>query len=106
MVAEGGYVTNDQERTVGGRRAFVVTAHGTRANIVERRDFRNGGQFSASSSTPRDVTYYFVEIDGGIYSFAAETAEGKAAALAAQVEAFVANLRPKQTPTVTAKRSE
>ena len=106
MVAEGGYVTNDQERTIGGRQAFVVTAHGTRANIVERRDFKNGVQFSASSSTPRDVTYYFVEIDGGIYSFAAETAEGNAAALAAQVEAFVANLRPNQTPTVTAKRSE
>ncbi len=106
MVSEGGYVTNDHERAIGGRRAFVVTAHSTRANVVERRDLKNGVQFSASSAVPRDVTYYFVEIDGGIYSFAAETAEGNAAVLAAQVEAFVANLRPKQTPTVTAKRSE
>lgn len=51
MVAEGGWVTNDFVREIGGRRTFVVT-----------------GQTGQPNAPSRVWSFYFTEVDGGVYS--------------------------------------
>lgn len=81
MISEGGYVTNDMEKIVGGQKAFVVIAETKQAGVA------------------RSVNYYFVEVGGGVYSIATDSTSDNLKPVAAQVESVVAALRTKQTQT-------
>ncbi|PYS83149.1 MAG: hypothetical protein DMF67_10245 [Acidobacteria bacterium] len=77
MVAEGGWVTNDMIREVHGRRVFVVAA-----------------ETGAPGAPAKTWTFYFVEIDGRVYSLATTTPVEFAEPVAAGSEQLMASLRP------------
>jgi hypothetical protein len=79
MITANGWVINDFEREIGGRRVFVVLA-----------------QTAASSdgrTPPQSWTFYFAELDGRIYSFAASAPPEFADRMAAESEKVLASLR-------------
>lgn len=87
MIKEGGWVVNDFQKEINGRRVFVVQA-----------------QTPASSdgrTPPQSETYYFTEVDGRIYSLATTTQVDSAARVAAGSEqvmsSFSTSTRPAQT---------
>lgn len=87
MVKEGGWVVNDFQKEINGRRVFVVQA-----------------QTPASSDgrTPsQSQTYYFTEVDGRIYSLATTTPVASADRVAAGSEqvmsSFSTSTRSAQT---------
>lgn len=57
MIAEGGWVVNDVEREMHGRRVYVV--------------FAQTG--AAANGKPQRLTYYFTEVDGRLYRLATNT---------------------------------
>ena len=76
MIAAGGWVSNDYEREVGGRRVFVVTA-----------------QTPADGRSPDKAwNFYFTEVNGRIYSLATEANLQSAERMAAEAERFIASL--------------
>ena len=76
MVAAGGWVSNDYEREVGGRRVFVVTA-----------------QTPADGRSPdKALNFYFTEVNGRIYSLSTEADVQSAERMAAEAERFISNL--------------
>jgi len=76
MIAAGGWVSNDYEREVGGRRVFVVTAQ-TPAD---------------GRSSDKSWNFYFTEVNGRIYSLATEANMQSAERMAAEAERFIASL--------------
>lgn len=82
MIEQRGWVANDLERTIGGRRVFVVIA-------------QTGDQ--------QAWTYYFTEMNGQLYSLAVKAALTEAAAVAAQSERFIASLRSNNQPAIAAE---
>lgn len=56
MVAEGGWVINDMEREIRGRRVYIVLAQTGTPNGVQQR-----------------WTFYFTEVDGRLYRLATNT---------------------------------
>jgi hypothetical protein len=77
MIAAGGWVSNDYEREVGGRRVFVVTA-----------------QTPGDGRTPDKAwNFYFTEVNGRIYSLATEANMQSAERMASEAERFIASLR-------------
>jgi hypothetical protein len=78
MIAAGGWVINDMEREVNGRRVFVVVAQ------------------TAASSDGRTMAetwnFYFTEIDGRIYSLAAHAPLDSMEQMAAESERVLATL--------------
>ncbi len=79
MIKEGGWVVNDFQREIDGRKVFVVQA-----------------QTPASSDgrTPsQSQTYYFTEVDGRIYSLATAAPAGASERVAAGSEKVVASFR-------------
>ena len=77
MIAAGGWVTNDFEREVNGRRVFVVTAQ-TPAD---------------GRSQDKAWNFYFTEVNGRIYSLATEANVQSADRMASEAERFIASLR-------------
>jgi hypothetical protein len=77
MIVAGGWVTNDFEREVGGRRVFVVTAQ-TPAD---------------GRSQDKTWNFYFTEVNGRIYSLATEANVQSADRMASEAERFIASLR-------------
>jgi hypothetical protein len=79
MLVSNGWVVNDYEREIGGRRAFVVVAQ------------------TAASSDGREPqqswVFYFTELDGRIYSFAAHAPLEFADRVLAESEQVMASLR-------------
>ena len=76
MIAAGGWVSNDYEREVGGRRVFIVTA-----------------QTPADGRSPDKAwNFYFTEVNGRIYSLATEANLQSAERMAAEAERFIATL--------------
>lgn len=76
MVMSNGFVTNDMEREIGGRRVYVVLA-----------------QTNADGSTPEQFyTFYFTEFEGRIYSMAVAAARESADRLNAEAEQVIASL--------------
>jgi hypothetical protein len=73
MIAEGGWVVNDVEREVGGRRVFVVFA-----------------QSEGERGARRNWTYYFTEDDGLVYSLSTTAASEFADVVAADAEQTLA----------------
>jgi hypothetical protein len=78
MVAEGGWVVNDMEREIEGRRVFVVLA-------------RTGA--AASTGEQQALTFYFTEIDGRIYRLATNTPVALAEPVASASEKIVSTFR-------------
>ena len=75
MVAEGGWVVNDFERELDGRRVFVVIA-----------------QSEGEGGVRRNWTYYFTETDGHLYSLATTAPAQFAAGVAADAEGVVSSV--------------
>jgi hypothetical protein len=76
MIAAGGWVNNDYEREVGGRRVFVVTAQ-TPAD---------------GRSSDKSLNFYFTEVNGRIYSLSTEANVQSAERIAAEAERFISTL--------------
>ena len=76
MINAGGWVTNDYQRDVSGRRVFVVTAH-TPAD---------------GRSPEKDWNFYFTEVNGRIYSLTTEATTESSERVAAEAERFIASL--------------
>lgn len=76
MIAEGGWVANDLERTLQGRRVYIVVAH------------KGAGGVARES-----LTFYFTEIDGQLYSLATTAPVELAAPVAADAERVMASLK-------------
>jgi len=76
MIASNGWVSNDYEREVGGRRVFVVTAQ-TPAD---------------GHSADKAWNFYFTEVNGRIYSLTTEANLHSAERMASEAEKFIASL--------------
>lgn len=83
MVAEGGWVVNDFEREMDGRRVFVVIA-----------------QSEGEGGVRRNWTYYFTETDGQLYSLATTAPAQFADAVAADAEAVVSSVHSRARAAV------
>jgi hypothetical protein len=76
MIAAGGWVSNDFERDVNGRRVFVVSA-----------------QTPSDGRSPEKAwNFYFTEVNGRIYSLTTEANAQSADRMAAEAERFIASL--------------
>ena len=83
MIKENGWVVNDYQRIVDGKKVFVVVAQSSNAGVVQSRQF------------------YFTEVDGRIYSLATNAPNDYSEKVAADSEkvlsAMSRNNRPVQT---------
>jgi hypothetical protein len=78
MVSAGGWVVNDRQREIAGRRVFEVIA-----------------QTPANSDKPEQVwNFYFTEVNGRIYSLTTHSNTGLTGKLAADAEKFLESFRP------------
>lgn len=82
MMNAGGWVVNDVEREIGGRRVFVVMAQTGDSN--DRR------------TPPQAWSFYFTEVDGHIYSFSAHAPLEYSDRMAAESERVMASLRSRK----------
>ena len=88
MVKEGGWVLNDFQREIAGRRVFVV-----QAQTPGSSDGRTASQ---------SQTYYFTEVDGRIYSLATAVPVGTSDRVSAASEQLLASFRMNNRATPTA----
>ncbi|HVG39000.1 MAG TPA: hypothetical protein VM870_06930, partial [Pyrinomonadaceae bacterium] len=79
MIEERGWVANEMEREIGGRRVFIVLAQ---------------------TGDNQAWTYYFTELNGQLYSLAVKSAVHDSAAIAAQSAQFINSLRSGDQPAV------
>ncbi len=80
MISAGGWVVNDRQRDIGGRRVFEVIA-----------------QTPAANGKPDQVwNFYFAEINGRLYSLTTRVAGGNEK-VAADAEKFIGALSPNET---------
>lgn len=84
MLVEGGWVVNDFEREVAGQKVFVVVAQ------------------SEQGGARRSWTYYFVEVNGQLFSLATTAPSESAAAVAADAEQTLAAIASRQRPAAAA----
>ena len=88
MISSGGWVVNDRQRDIHGRRVFQVIAQTP----------------ATSDGKPEQVwNFYFTEIDGRIYSLTTHTAGSFTDKLAADAELFLSNFRPMEANRRAAK---
>ena len=79
MISTGGWVVNDRQRDIRGRRVFQVIAQTP----------------ATGDGKPEQVwNFYFTEIDGRVYSLTTHTAGSFTERLAADAELFLSNFRP------------
>jgi len=77
MISAGGWVVNDRQREIGGRKVFEVIA-----------------QTPSENGKPEQVwNFYFAEVDGRVYSLTTRTA-GSNTTVAADAEKLISNLSP------------
>ncbi len=76
MITEGGWVNNDMEREVDGRRVFIVLA-----------------QSGAAGQPQQSWIFYFTEVDGRLSVLTTTAPLEYAASMAAESEQVVASLR-------------
>ena len=86
MVVEGGWVVNDMEREIQGRRVYVVIAQSGTAGVARQ-----------------SWTFYFTEMNGRVYSLATNSPVEFAAPLAADAEQVMTSLRASSVGTVAVK---
>lgn len=90
MVKDGGWVVNDFQREIAGRQVFVVQA-------------QTPG--SSDGQTPsQSQTYYFTEIDGGIYALATAVPVGTSESAAAGSEQLLSSFRMNRTTPMAASQ--
>lgn len=82
MIQERGWVANDMEREIGGRRVFIVIAQ---------------------TGDNQAWTYYFTELNGQLYSLAVKAPVGSTASVNAQAEQLLTSLRANNQPAVAAE---
>ena len=87
MLAEGGWVVNDMERQLGGRRTFVVVAESANAD---------GAHIA--------WVFYFAEFNGQVYALTTGTRTDAAATVAADAEHFVTALNSRTSEVLTATK--
>lgn len=88
MISAGGWVVNDRQREINGRRVFQVIAQ-TPAN---------------GDGKPEQVwNFYFTELDGRIYSLTTHSAGSFTEKLATEAEQFLSNFRPMEAKRSTAQ---
>jgi hypothetical protein len=88
MLLEGGWVVNDFEREVAGQRVFVVVAQ------------------SEQGGARRSWTYYFVEVNGQLFSLATSAPSEFAAAVASDAEQTLAAIASRQQRPAPASPQE
>jgi hypothetical protein len=81
MVLEGGWVVNDFEREIAGQKVFVVVAQ------------------SESNGVRRAWTYYFVDLDGQLFSLATTSPAEFADSVAAEAEQTLSALASRRGAT-------
>jgi hypothetical protein len=86
MIKDGGWVVNDFQKEINGRKVFVV-----QAQTPATADGRTG---------PQSQTYYFTEVDGRIYSLATTAPVDASDRVAAQSEQVVSSFSTGQRPAV------
>lgn len=86
MIAESGWVVNDMEREIAGRRVFVVFA-----------------QSGAAGASRQSWTFYFTELDGRIYSLATNSLQEFAEPVALDSERLVSSIQRKSNGVVAVK---
>jgi hypothetical protein len=85
MISAGGWVVNDRQRDIHGRRVFQVVAQTP----------------ATSDGKPEQVwNFYFTEIDGRIYSLTTHTAGTFTEKLAADAELFLSNFHPMEAKSL------
>lgn len=78
MIAAGGWVINDMERDMSGRKVFVVVAQTPAAN---------------DGHAPDEVwNFYFTEVDGRVYSLATSASRQSSSRIASDAEKFITSL--------------
>lgn len=87
MIKEGGWVVNDYQKEINGRRVFVVQAQ---TPSVDGR------------TLPQAQTYYFTEVDGRIYSLATTAPVDSSERVAAGSEKVMASFRSGNSSTQAA----
>ena len=88
MISSGGWVINDRQRDIHGRRIFQVIAQTP----------------PTSDGKPEQVwNIYFTEVDGRIYSLTTHTAGSFTEKLTADAELFLSNFRPMEANRRAAK---
>lgn len=83
MFSAGGWVVNDLEREIGGRRVFQVIAQ-TPA--------------STPGTSEQIWNFYFTEIDGRVYSLTTRTGGDLSNKLTADAERFISSFHPLANP--------
>jgi len=86
MVRENGWVVNDYQKEIGGKKVYVVVA-----------------QSQAGGGHMQSRMFYFTEVDGRIYSVATNTSSDDAERLAEESEKVINSLartRPQQQASV------
>ena len=81
MVRENGWVVNDYQKEIGGRKVYVVVAQSQAGAGVQSRMF------------------YFTEVDGRIYSVATNSQNDSAERLAEESEQVINSLQRRVQPT-------
>ena len=88
MISSGGWVVNDRQRDIHGRRIFQVIAQTP----------------ATSDGKPEQVwNFYFTEVDGRIYSLTTHTAGSFTEKLTADAELFLSNFHPMEANRRAAK---
>ncbi len=85
MIAEGGWVTNDMEREIGGHRVYIVLAHVAASS-------NTGRQLPSQPGPIASRTFYFTEVHGRIYTLATNAPLEISPMLATESEQVVASL--------------
>jgi len=88
MINENGWVVNDFQKEIGGRKVYVVVAQS-----------QNGGRLSSR-------TFYFTEVDGRIYSVATNSPADSAERLAEESEKVINSLQNRSRPVQQAAFKE
>jgi hypothetical protein len=82
MISSGGWVVNDRQRELGGRRVFQVIAQTP----------------ATSDGKPEQVwNFYFTETNGRIFSLTTHTTGNFTERLSADAELFLSNFRPMES---------
>ncbi len=88
MVLEGGWVANDMERDIQGRRIYIVIAQSGSGGVARQ-----------------SWAFYFTEMNGRVYALTTTAPVELAATLAAEAEQVMSSLRTGHVGAVAAKTS-
>jgi hypothetical protein len=88
MISENGWVVNDFQKEIGGKKVYVVAAQ------------------SQSGSRVNSRMFYFTEVDGRIYSVSTNSSSDSAERIAAESEKVIYSLQSRTRPLQRAALKE